>query len=295
MRGLRVYLLASLVTILLTACEGMEPKGIHLSPPDAGSTHSLSLSAPLPAAPEVLTPSPPKAPISPKPKPTLSETSVPNLTSSPLPAIPTLPALTPTPPVRPRLTRPPKAQAAVEAARAFLARYLNAPMEEIEVIYVEPVEWPDTALGCPGPGRSYAQVITPGYRVVLRVRHRQYELHTDESGKRVVLCPSPVGCECIPLRRARCTEEIVALARQDLAKRLGVPLEAVEVVKVEKAWWEGDTLGCPRPRGKYPDRAYPGPIPGYRILLAVKGVQYEYRSGALWLAFCGTPPSTEIK
>ena len=292
MRGLKVYLLVSLVTMLLTACEGVEPNGIQLSPLDAGPVHELSLSTPLPMASKMFLPSSPEVLTS--PDPTLPESPVPNLTGGPSPAIPTPFKPRPTPPVRPRPTRPPKAQTAVEAARAFLARYLNVPMEEIEVVYVERVEWPDTALGCPKPGEVYAQVITPGYRVVLRVRHRQYELHTDESGKRVVLCPSPVYCERIPLRRVRRIEEIVALARQDLAKRLGVSLEAVEVVKVEKVWWEDDTLGCPRPPGNYPDRAYPGPIPGYRILLAVEGVQYEYRSGTLWLAFCSTPPSTEV-
>ena len=184
-------------------------------------------------------------------------------------------------------TRPPEAQAAVETARAFLAEHLGVAVEQAGMVSVEPVEWPDTSLGCPEPGKMYAQVLTPGYRVVLQVRNRRYELHTDRSGKRVVLCPGPAPGEQIPLRRARSKEEIVALAREHLAQRLDVPLDAVEVVSVEEEWWDDETLGGPRPPGNYPDRAYPGPIPGYRIILAAEGVQYEYRSGRVWLIFCG--------
>ena len=91
----------------------------------------------------------------------------------------------------------------------------------------------------------------------------------------------------IPLGRARSLDEIAALACQDLAGRLRIPLEAVQVVNVESAAWDGETLDVPRPPGHSPDRAYPGPTPGYRIVLAAKGVHYEYRSGRAWLIFCG--------
>jgi hypothetical protein len=50
----------------------------------------------------------------------------------------------------------------------------------------EPVDWPDTALGCPEPGRAYAQVITPGYRVVVQAGAQVLEVHTDEAGRAVV-------------------------------------------------------------------------------------------------------------
>ncbi len=46
--------------------------------------------------------------------------------------------------------------------------------------------WPDTSLGCPQKGMMYAQVITPGFRVVLAVNDQDYEYHTDNA--RVVLC-----------------------------------------------------------------------------------------------------------
>lgn len=261
--------LIGLAILLITGCEGMELESVQTSPLIAATLSPLSTPAPVPS--QALPPPPPETPTPP------STNTVPFTT----PTVPTPQPMTPYP------TRPPQAQAAVEAARAFLAEYLGIGVEQVGLVYVEPAEWPDTSLGCPEPGRVYAQVITPGYCVVLQVRNQQYELHTDRSGKQVVLCPGPVPRERVPLRRARSQEEIVTLARQHLAERLDVPLEAVEVVTVEEEWWDDDTLGCPRPPGNYPDRAYPGPIPGYRIVLAVEGVQYEYRSGRRWLLFCG--------
>ncbi|MFW6135919.1 MAG: hypothetical protein ACOC7N_03765 [Chloroflexota bacterium] len=245
-------------------------------------------------SPPIATPGPMKSPIRPTPTPTRGkaetsptapaspiETPQPRLTRTPTPL------RQGTPPIETRPTRPPQAQDAVEAARAFLANHLKVPVVQIQLLYVEPQTWPDTSLGCPKPGKDYAQVVTSGYRVVLQVGTRQYEVHTDRSAKHVVLCPGPVPGERVPLARAITQEAIVAAARQHLAERLGVPLEEVEVVSVEEAMWEDETLGCPRPPGNYPDRAYPGPSPGYRIVLAAGGVDYEYHSGRLWLIFCG--------
>jgi hypothetical protein len=72
-------------------------------------------------------------------------------------------------------------------ARQDLAQKLKLPIEAIRVVSVEAVEWPDTSLGCPQPGMAYAQVITPGFRVVLAAKDQTVEYHSD-SGRRVVSC-----------------------------------------------------------------------------------------------------------
>ncbi len=59
--------------------------------------------------------------------------------------------------------------------------------DEVEVVEYEAVEWRDTSLGCPQPGMMYAQVIVPGYRVVLNVEGETVEYHTDSNGT-VVRC-----------------------------------------------------------------------------------------------------------
>jgi hypothetical protein len=77
--------------------------------------------------------------------------------------------------------------AQVLLARQDLERRLGAPQTSIRVLSVEVVDWPDSALGCAEPGKMYAQVITPGYRIVLDASGNTYQYHSDK-GTNVVLC-----------------------------------------------------------------------------------------------------------
>lgn len=113
-------------------------------------------------------------------------------------ASPEKPSVSSTPPPVPASGTPPQASAAptpnetqgsVDLARRDLADKLGVSMDLIRVVSVEPKEWPDTSLGCPEPGKFYAQVLTPGFRVVLAVGERTYEYHTDR-GETVVFCPN---------------------------------------------------------------------------------------------------------
>lgn len=65
--------------------------------------------------------------------------------------------------------------------------FKDFPPEEIKIVSAEPVTWPDTSLGCPEPGKFYAQVLVPGYRVVVEARGQRFEVHTDLKG-RVIIC-----------------------------------------------------------------------------------------------------------
>lgn len=78
----------------------------------------------------------------------------------------------------------------VAVARQTLADKLAVPPEALSVVAVEPVEWPDSSLGCPEPGMMYMQVITPGYRITLEHTGQHHVLHTDQ-GRRAVLCADP--------------------------------------------------------------------------------------------------------
>lgn len=82
----------------------------------------------------------------------------------------------------------PDAEKAVAAAKADFMGRLGVGEEAILVKSVEEVQWPDSSLGCPQPGRMYLQVITPGFRVVLMANDQDYEYHT--SFTHVVLCSS---------------------------------------------------------------------------------------------------------
>ncbi|MBI2919133.1 MAG: hypothetical protein HYY01_14255 [Chloroflexi bacterium] len=44
------------------------------------------------------------------------------------------------------------------------------------------MRWPDASLGCPQPGVAYAQVATPGYRIILTSGGKEHHYHSDERG-----------------------------------------------------------------------------------------------------------------
>ncbi|MFO7740972.1 MAG: hypothetical protein R6X31_01540 [Anaerolineae bacterium] len=146
----------------------------------------------------------------------------------------------------------------IAAAKARLASELDASVEAIEVVAIEPVEWPDASLGCRQPGQAYAQVVTPGYRVRLRLGERQYEVHTDRSGQTAVMCGQRL-------------ERGPAAAVAHLADEIGVSQEEIEVVSVEPVEWPDASLGCPEPGKMYAQVI----TPGYRIILELEGDRFE--------------------
>jgi len=74
----------------------------------------------------------------------------------------------------------------VAVAKTDLMQRLGVTEEAILVKSVEEKQWRNSSLGCPQPGMMYAQVITPGYRIVLTVGENDYDFHTDMS--RAILC-----------------------------------------------------------------------------------------------------------
>lgn len=74
----------------------------------------------------------------------------------------------------------------VDRARDEVAARAGVRPEAVQVVRVEAVDWPDTSLGCPQPGMLYAQVVTPGYLIVVEASGKRYEFHTDR--QRLVLC-----------------------------------------------------------------------------------------------------------
>lgn len=78
----------------------------------------------------------------------------------------------------------------VERAIDDLANRKGADPSQVIVESVENVEWRDSSLGCPQPGMMYAQVITPGFRIILRLDALRYTYHADRS-RRLTLCENP--------------------------------------------------------------------------------------------------------
>lgn len=66
----------------------------------------------------------------------------------------------------------------VSLARKDLAHQLSVPIEQIELLEVRAVTWPDTSLGCAEPGKTYAQVPQEGVLIRLRVDGQMVFYHS---------------------------------------------------------------------------------------------------------------------
>ncbi len=71
---------------------------------------------------------------------------------------------------------------ALDEARRQLSDSLGVPEAQVSVEQVERVEWPDACLGAAGDHEVCAEVITPGFRVVLGTRGGEYVYHSDLQG-----------------------------------------------------------------------------------------------------------------
>jgi hypothetical protein len=72
---------------------------------------------------------------------------------------------------------------AVIAAERALSEELGVPVGEIDYVSYERQDWPDACLGLAGDGEMCAQVITPGWRVVLRTSGQEYVFRTSQNGE----------------------------------------------------------------------------------------------------------------
>ena len=102
---------------------------------------------------------------------------------TPAPGVPS----TPVPTIDPGSSLGGGAQAAVDAALRDAESHLGLNPGTVRVEQVEARQWPDRSLGCPRPGVLYAQVITPGFLVLVSGGGKQLEYHADDRGQ-VVLC-----------------------------------------------------------------------------------------------------------
>ena len=74
------------------------------------------------------------------------------------------------------------------AARAFLANETGEDETAFTLISAESVDWPDASLGCPQEGFAYAQVITPGHKLIFTLGATSYPVHTNADGSSLILC-----------------------------------------------------------------------------------------------------------
>jgi hypothetical protein len=91
-----------------------------------------------------------------------------------------------------------------QAVVADAARRFQVAVDAVVLASAEQVTWGDGSLGCPEPGRSYTQVLVPGYRVTAITAAGRMLYHADTRGN-VVTCGLTVGPAKIPDQRPRGT------------------------------------------------------------------------------------------
>ena len=77
------------------------------------------------------------------------------------------------------------------AVVADAAKRFQVAEDAVVLASAEMVTWSDGSLGCPQAGRSYMQVLVPGYRVTATTASGRLLYHTDTRGN-AVTCGMPV-------------------------------------------------------------------------------------------------------
>lgn len=79
----------------------------------------------------------------------------------------------------------------VAIATSDLAARVGVDQAEINVVSVELVVWPDSAMGCPQPGMAYAQATQDGLRIVLASEGSEYAYHSGGTLDPFLCAPTP--------------------------------------------------------------------------------------------------------
>jgi hypothetical protein len=160
-----------------------------------------------------------------------------------------------------------------------LATQLGVPPPVVTVVAAERVVWPDSALGCPEPGAMYMQALQEGMRIRLQVGEQVYQYHSSATRK-PFLCahptePATVSPSTEPTRRSiSLSPDKQAIA--DLATRLNIDENQIDLVRMEEVDWPDGSLGCPQPGMRYKQVV----INGVFVQLQVGNQLYNYHGAA---------------
>ncbi len=167
-----------------------------------------------------------------------------------------------------------------EVAKRVIAEFLSLPVTEATLVSLEARDFNDASLGCPTPGMSYAQVITPGFRVVVEADGRRFDVRV--SGTHGRICrrdaksiPPRDDVDGNPADRPSPITSMIDRARNDLAGLLSTEPADIRIVGVRAYREDGERLAgcapdCPLVAGT--------PDCGYLIGLFYDGRSYEYHA-----------------
>lgn len=170
--------------------------------------------------------------------------------------------------------------AAAFLAKSLFAREIGVSAESVAVAEMAETMWSSSALGCPKPDQMYAQVMTPGYRIVVTNGQETATYHADQGAEgkvpTVIRCDHPAEAGSAALGGPS-----VGKAMDDLRQRLaGDP--AIELTQSRIA--PVAQLVCEETTPAPPD------APKKVVLefhLKADGTTYVYRAWGLDVLYCG--------
>jgi hypothetical protein len=168
---------------------------------------------------------------------------------------------------------------AIALARKALAERLGIAESTPALESADPVDWPNAALGCVTKGEVSAQVVTPGFRVRLRVGEDVHEVRV--GGGHARPCSESAGAPGANFVEAGV--RLAGLARHDLATRLGMDPKDVRIDSLKATTWPDQRLGCDHESAP----AEAASTRGYVITLRAREKEYVYHSDLARAVACG--------
>lgn len=132
------------------------------------------------------------------------------------------------------MNEPMPREQAVTLAKETVSQQARVPAEQLAVESATIVDWPDSSLGCPQPGMMYAQMITPGFKVILVAANIKYAVHIGSG--RAVICNGPGASSSGPkAKAAQAKLELIQRAREKLSATLQVDMEKIQATLIGNA------------------------------------------------------------
>lgn len=171
---------------------------------------------------------------------------------------------------------------AIERAKSVLSQEKNLDAKEMTVVEAVAADWSDGSLGCPRKGTRSIQVLTSGYRVLLRARGQTHDVRV--AAGETLVCEKDRMRETMPasdeLQAASALHDKV---REDLARRLDVPVAEVKVSYLKPTTWPDRSLGCPEAGKTYAQVR----TRGFSIEAEHRGRTYVYHADLETAIYCG--------
>lgn len=162
-----------------------------------------------------------------------------------------------------------EARSVGDALAPLVAEKTGIPSEALTLVSAESVSWRDASLGCPEPGKMYAQVIIEGWHVIFQGPEGEViDVRTTADPQDFRICEQEA--EMLEGAANRDLPAVVA-AIALISQQEGLAADEIAVVEAASVQWANSCLGCADPG----ENCLMVITPGYRVILEHAGRTYQ--------------------